>query len=228
MNPALRAKTTLLMLRRGERAEILHELASRLYSDDASYVLRRDLARPLLPRPVAKIPISVRPMEPGDFPQIVAERPRRLPALRANIPTCYVATTDGGSICYMQWLIGADQQDRLRPYFKGELAGYQGDTVLLEFAYTFERFRGRGIMAAAMAEIAEQGLPLGARWALTYVKHDNVPSLKGCANAGFRPYMMRRESWRGLRLRQSFSMLGEDTLYPFEHETPAYRQTASN
>jgi RimJ/RimL family protein N-acetyltransferase len=128
----------------------------------------------------------------------------------------------------MQWLIQADQQDRLRPYFKGELAGYGNDTVLLEFAYTFERFRGQGIMGAAMAQIAEQGLPLGARWAITYVKHDNVPSLKGCANAGFRPYMMRTESWRGFRLRQSFRALEEGTLYPFECKSAARRQAAPN
>jgi hypothetical protein len=140
MNPALRAKTTLLMLLHGEEAEIFSELANRLYSDDTSYILRRDLARALVPRPVAKIPFRIRPMEARDLPRILAERPRRLPALRANIPTCYVATTEDGSICYMQWLIRANHQDRLRPYFKGELAGYASDTVLLEFAYTFERF----------------------------------------------------------------------------------------
>jgi GNAT superfamily N-acetyltransferase len=221
MDLALRAKTMLLMLLRGDTAEILGELANRLHSDDASYILRRDLARPLVPSPAAKIPFRIRPMEPGDLPTIVAERPRRLPALRAGIPTCYVATTEDGSICYMQWLIGAAHQDRLRPHFKGELAGFESDTVLLEFAYTFERFRGQGIMGAAMAEVAQQGLRLGARWALTYVKHDNVPSLKGCANAGFRPYMLRTESWRAFRLRQSFRVLAEGALYPFERELAA-------
>jgi hypothetical protein len=227
MNPALKAKTTLLMLRHGEKGEILSEFANRLYSDDASYILRRDLAC-LLPRPpVAKIPIHVRPLGEKDLPGIIAERPRRLPALRADIPTCYVAVTDGGSICYMQWLIQADQQDRLRPYFKGELAGYDNDTVLLEFAYTFVRFRGRGIMADAMAQIAEQGIRLGARWAITYVKQDNVASLKGCANAGFRPYMIRMESWRGFRLRQSFRILEPEALYPFERQS-SNGQTASN
>jgi GNAT superfamily N-acetyltransferase len=216
MNPAIRAKTTLLMIRNGEVPDILRELAHRVHSDEASYVLRRDLSVPLNPRPKAKIPIRIRPMEPSDLPQILAERPRRLPVLQANIPTCYVATVEEGSICYMQWLVGADQQMRLRPYFKGELAGYDRDTVLLEFAYTFERFRGCGIMSAAMAEIAEQGLARGARWALTYVKDDNVASLKGCAKAGFRPYMIRRETWRGFRLRQSFRSLEAGARFPFE------------
>ena len=219
MKLALRAKTLLLMLRRGEQAEILTELANRLYSDDASLILRRDLTWPLVPRPAAKISIRIRPIESIDLAEIIAERPRRLPALRANIPTCYVAITEEGSICYMQWLIQADQQDRLRPFFKGELASYESETAILEFAYTFERFRGQGIMGAAMAEIAEQALLRGARWAITYVKHDNVASLKGCANAGFHPYMIRTESWRGFRLRQSFRVLAKGTLFPFELES---------
>jgi hypothetical protein len=58
----------------------------------------------------------------------------------------------------------------LRPFFKGELASYESETAILGFAYTFERFRGQGIMGAAMAEIAEQELLRGARWAITYVK----------------------------------------------------------
>src|SRR5215472_1987068 len=107
---ALRAKTLLLMLLRGEETEMLQELMGRLYSNQASYILRRDLAQPLLPRPSAKIPIRIRPMEPGDIRAIVAERPRRLPALKANIPTCYVVAAEDGSICFMQWLIKAAQQ----------------------------------------------------------------------------------------------------------------------
>jgi GNAT superfamily N-acetyltransferase len=216
---ALRAKTLLLMLLRGEKNEMLKELTDRLYSDQASYILRRDLARPLVPRPSAKIPIRIRPIEPADISTIVAERPRRLPALRANIPTCFVAAAEDGSICYMQWLIRADQQGLLRPYFKGQLAGYENDTVLLEFAYTFLRFRGQGIMAAAMAEIAERALPMGARWAITYVNRDNLASLKGCANAGFRPYMIRTEKWRGFRLRQSFRVAGNGPGYRSERES---------
>jgi GNAT superfamily N-acetyltransferase len=203
----VKARTALLMVRNRETSEIFRELAHRVYSQEASYLLRRDLAIPLITRPVAKISFHIRPIESRDMEQILEERPRRLPVLLANIPTCYVAQTSDGSICYMQWLVTADQQNRLIPYFKGELADYGEDTVLLEFAYTFKRFRGAGIMSAAMAEIAEKGLELGARWASTYVKSDNIASLKGCANAGFHPHMVRSESWRAFRLQQAFTPL---------------------
>ena len=121
----------------------------------------------------------------------------------------------------MQWVIGADQQNRFRPYFKGELAAYDNDTLLCEFSYTPERFRGHGIMAAALAEMIEQASLPGARWAITYVRTDNVASLKSCARAGFRPYMLRTESWRGFRLRQAFRLLEQQALYPFEREPTA-------
>jgi len=67
----------------------------------------------------------------------------------------------------------------------------------------------------------EQASPPGARWAITYVRTDNVASLKSCARAGFRPYMLRTESWRGFRLRQAFRLLEQQALYPFEREPTA-------
>jgi hypothetical protein len=57
--------------------------------------------------------------------------------IREDIPTCYVATADDGSLCYMQWMVNWEQQKRLRPYFKGQLHPFHSETVLLEFAYTF-------------------------------------------------------------------------------------------
>jgi hypothetical protein len=73
-------------------------------------------------------------------------------------------------------------------------------------------------MATAMTQIAEKGLEHGARWAVTYVESDNLPSLKGCANCGFRPYMLRHETWRGFHLSQTFSLLPPNSKYPFEEK----------
>ena len=212
-------RTVLMVVRRGETREILEEARERLYSNSSSLILRRDLSVPLK-APAAKLPITVRPLRASDLACIVKERPRRYPVLRADIPTCYVAESNDGEICYMQWLIEARDQSRLKPYFKGELKELRADEVLLEFAYTFEKFRGQGVMAAAMAQIAEQGIPTGARWALTYVKDENVASLKGCAKAGFRPYIERQERWRFFRLRQSFRLLPEGARYSFEQDSP--------
>ena len=56
---------------------------------------------------------------------------------------------------------------------------------------TPQAYRGRHIMPAAMARIAEKATALGARRVITFVADDNVPSLKGCARAGFAPVSAR-------------------------------------
>ena len=75
--------------------ELVKRLAKLIYSTSECYVLRRDLTVPLVPRPVAKVPISVRPLEPRDMPQIIAERPSGLllGILRTGLLQCYVALT---------------------------------------------------------------------------------------------------------------------------------------
>jgi hypothetical protein len=196
----------LLVVRSGKFAKLAQELVKRVFSNSESYLLRRDLTVPFQ-APAPKQPIEVRPISDGDIPAILAARPGRLLILKANIPTCYVGITESGQISYMQWLIGQPDLERFRPFFDGELKDLRKDEVLLEFAYTFEQFRGQKIMPAAMAAIAEKGLMSGARYAVTYVQKDNIAALKGCAAAGFSPYMIRNERWRIFSFKESFRSL---------------------
>jgi len=200
------AQRFLLVVRSGKFAKLARELVKRVFSNSESYLLRRDLTVPFQAS-AAKQPIEVRPIKDSDIPGILSARPGRLLILQANIPTCYLATTANGEICYMQWLVEQSDLDRFRPFFDGELGNLRKDEVLLEFAYTFEQFRGQKIMPAAMAAIAEKGLLSGARYAVTYVQKDNIAALKGCAAAGFSPYMIRDERWRIFSFKESFRNL---------------------
>ncbi len=200
------AQRFLLVVRSGKFAKLARELVKRVFSNSESYLLRRDLTVPFNAH-APKQPIEVRPIRDSDIPAILSARPGRLLILKANIPTCYLGITASGEISYMQWLIGQVDLDRFRPFFDGELRNLRKDEVLLEFAYTFEQFRGQKIMPAAMAAIAEKGLLSGARYAVTYVQKDNVAALKGCAAAGFSPYMIRNERWRIFSFKESFRSL---------------------
>jgi RimJ/RimL family protein N-acetyltransferase len=200
------AERFLLVARSGKFAKLARELVKRVFSNSESYLLRRDLTVPFQAS-AAKQPIEVRPITDSDIPAILEARPGRLLILRANIPTCYLAITASGEICYMQWLVEQSDLERFRPFFDGELGNLRKDEVLLEFAYTFEKFRGQKIMPAAMAAIAEKGLSSGARYAVTYVQKDNLAALKGCAAAGFSPYMIRDERWRIFSFKESFRTL---------------------
>jgi hypothetical protein len=205
------AQRFLLVVKSGKLVKLAQELVKRVFSNSESYLLRRDLTVPFHAS-ASKQEIEIRPIRDSDVPVILAARPGRLLILRANIPTCYVAVTAAGEICYMQWLVEPGDLDRFRPFFDGELNNLRKDEVLLEFAYTFEQFRGQKIMPAAMAVIAEKGLLSGARYAVTYVQKDNIAALKGCAAAGFAPYMVRNERWRIFSFKESFRSLPDGVV----------------
>jgi hypothetical protein len=195
-------------------------VARRLRSNVEAFGLRRDLTVPF-EAPRAAIPIEVRPLEERDVPHLLEPNLARLSAeekwdratrkrlLEAGFGTPYVAVTDGDVPCYVQWLFGHKDNKYLSDYFHGAFPVLTVDEALLEGAFTPDAFRGKRIMAAAMASIAERGTDLGARWVLTFVGTENTPSLKGCARAGFSTYTRRLQEWRTFRCRTSFRPLDQ-------------------
>jgi len=187
-----------------------------------SYGLRRDLNVPI-EHPSAKIPISVRPMRDEDLDILLPDDPL-LPEqerMEANWRRGFARNVGGGgfvaiderdgSPAYMQWLLSPAQNDFIARLKTFPLL--QADEALLENAYTPPSHRGLGIMSAAMALIAERAADFGARYVMTFVGHDNVPSLKGCRRAGFDPDMVhhRHDSLFGVIRRNSFEkMAAED------------------
>jgi GNAT superfamily N-acetyltransferase len=194
-------------------------VAYRLHSDSASLGLRRDLRVPFT-GPGAKIPITVRPLAEADdlsaldpeaglsadeaFARLVQRR-----LLRSGLQTCYVAIAPDGKPCYMQWIIPPTGNARLRAVF-GNLYPVLGpEEALLEGAYTFDAYRGQGIMGAAMTQVAEQAARFGGRWVITFVDERNPASVKGCVRAGFAPYLKRYE-----RFRLFFRKVTFETIHP--------------
>lgn len=212
------ARTIMMMVRRGETAALLREVRERIYSNDTSMILRCDMwEHRLAPQP--KIALSIRRLQTRDLPLIIKERPRRLPVLLAKISTCYVAVTETDDLAFMLWVVFDSEWERLKPHFKGHIhSSLQPDECLFEFAYTFEKFRGKGVMSAALVMIAEQAVRQrpSVRWAYNYIRQGNLPSLKGCRNAGFRPFIKRQEHWRAMRLRETFIRLEPGARFPFE------------
>lgn len=191
----------------------------RVRSDDAAVGLRRDLDVPHT-APEALVPITVRPIADRDVPAILGtedaaldaeekwERARRLRLLETGAGTCYVAVTGDDEPCYMQWLFGHRDNEFVQRYFRGAFPVLDERTALLEDAFTPTAFRGKRIMSAAMARIAEQGRGLGARYVVTFVGVDNAASLKGCRRAGFEVYVERDQRWRLFRQTVDFRVPG--------------------
>jgi RimJ/RimL family protein N-acetyltransferase len=187
-------------------------------SDWVSLGLRRDLDVPF-PAPAAKIPLTIRPLCDEDWAALfdssepgISDEERQLMTSRKELAlervgSPFVAVTADGEPCYIQWLFSPHENERMRDFFNGVFPRLQPDEMLLEGAFTPEKHRGKGIMPCAMAQIAEQAAARGARWVVTFVTEDNVPSLKGCDRAGFSPYIRRSVRWSGLRKTVRFGEL---------------------
>jgi len=219
-------RAALSLIRHGHAGEVIRELRRRLYSTRRSYCLLRDLSVEF-PSPQAKIAIAVRRLEEEDVPAILdvsrrqtgsdrSARMRRLRLIEYGIPTCYVAVTSDGTPCYLQWLMGHEQNERIRTFFGGEYPRLDRNEMLLENAFTAESFRGMRIMPCAMSRIAEKANQSHADRVITFVDEANIPSLKGCERAGFVPYLLRTERSRFFRRSFEIERLPEGTAYPFD------------
>lgn len=196
---------SLLVLSEGP-AKAWSAIRYRVYSDSTSLGLRRDLSLPF-EKAAAKIPITVRPLAPSDDlsaldpePDLPADEAlsrlvqRRL--LQSGLRVCYVAIAPDGKPCYMQWAIPATENHRVRGVFGNLYPVLASNEALLEGAYTPTAYRGKGIMGAAMAQVADRAADYGARWVITFVDERNSASVKGCVRAGFAPYLKRHERFR--------------------------------
>jgi RimJ/RimL family protein N-acetyltransferase len=198
----------------GHNKVAVQMVLERLYGNSSAVGLRRDLSK-AFPVPSAKLPIVVRPLRRDDDLTFLREgeeessrfRFGQLRLVEANLPTCHVAVSTKGDICYMQWLIPAAENEQIQAHFGSQFPLLKPDEALLEGAYTIPTYRGQGIMACAMAQIAEEAVQFGARWAMTFVAPGNEPSLRGCERAGFEPYIRRNEAWRMFHRRIDFGSL---------------------
>jgi GNAT superfamily N-acetyltransferase len=203
------------------RIRIAGRLRLGLYSKSMRYGLRRDLGVPI-ERPSAKIPIEVRLATEADLRSLLSledsqndnhdrlEIAWRRAFADKGAKRCFVAVDlRTNTPCYMQWLFNAADN----PFIQ-ELGGFpqlEPHEALLENAYTPAKYRGLGIMSAAMARIAEHAADIGASHVLTFVDDHNIASLKGCQRAGFYPHLLhhRVQMVFGLVKRNDFETLSE-------------------
>jgi len=199
----------------GNPGIVLKEALRRMRSRTTYYGLERDLKKPAA-MPASRIPIIVRPLMEQDIPFILArsgngrseqelkDMARRSLLIKAEFSRCFVAADPNNRPCYMQWLIGPEENKKVQDYFKGGFPVLGPDEVLLEGAYTPPQYRGMGIMACAMFQISEKGKGIGAKRAMTFVHENNTAALAGCTRAGFHKFLIREDVWRNFRRTLSF------------------------
>lgn len=221
------------LIRAGHWRDVVNAGKTFISSESLSFGLKRDVTKPF-PVPAAKVPIHVRPISSSEVlwllseseetlsADAVKERNIRIRMAEANLATCYVALTDGDEPTYIQWLMGASENATIHQIFGERFPTLAADEMLLEGAFTFEAWRGKGIMACAMAQITDEAPTYGARSVITFVGDGNIASLKGCKRCGFEPYIRRTDTLRFFRHHARFSALTErDTGESFGAAIPA-------
>lgn len=216
------------LLANNQFSKIWWLLCKQTYSTDTWFGMKRDL-REELQKPRAKINISVRPLEDRDLGQLLntdgltAEEVKLVGwqhrLLSKSLQTCYVAVTDDGTPCYMQWLIGPAENKNILGAFRGLFPELKENEALLEGAYMHPSFRGLGIMPDAMCQISEKALGIGANEVITFVGIDNIASLKGCKSCGYHPYMLLKRRWLLFTKAVSSGPIPEDVMAGYETMT---------
>lgn len=222
LNPFLyRLMRASQLLRTGRYSVLFNELRKQFNSESLSLGLQKDLKQ-YFPLPKAKINISIRGCENEDIDELLGpdtQDPLERRAisdqkgiLNAAIPGCFVAVADDGRPCYMQWLISSECNDVVAGHFGGLFPSLKKSEALLEGAYTPPAFRGKGIMSAAMAQIANKASDNNANIVCTFVDINNIASLKGCKRAGFTPYVLRKERWFMFHRTITFCLIPEELI----------------
>jgi RimJ/RimL family protein N-acetyltransferase len=192
-----------------------------LYAELTRYGLVRDLSHNFQ-APGAKIPLAVRPLADRDLATLfghagaateLSERMEvawRRAFIEKGARGGFVTIDERTATpCYVQWLLSPRDNAFIEKI--GGFPPLADGEALLENAYTPPAYRGLGVMAAAMAQIAERARDFGARKVLTFVATDNIASLKGCQRAGFHPHLLHRRTRLGFGLftRDHFETLPE-------------------
>ncbi|HEX6981420.1 MAG TPA: GNAT family protein [Balneolaceae bacterium] len=158
------------------------------------------------------------------FPELVNKR-RKL--VKANIPNCYVAVTDDDTPCYLQWLMGPEQNERIQSFFGKAFPKLDKDEALLEGAFANPAFRGMGVMPEAMSKITTEAVNIGVHRVITFVSIGNIPSLKGCKRAGFSPYVLKKDRRFLFQHKVSFHAIPDDMLSAYHEATGGRRKRMS-
>lgn len=179
--------------------------------------IRDDLSVPF-PAPPAKIPLTVRKLQPGDDLSLVADTPGLAPEvarhradqrwlLNSDLPAPWVAIDPDGAVCFIAYMFTAEDNPRMQALW-GPLAPIlEPGEALIEGIFTSERHRGLGVFMDAGTKMLDQARALGIRYALGFAGEKNLGTFKVAERAGWTRHFKRVERWFLFRQRVTFETL---------------------
>jgi GNAT superfamily N-acetyltransferase len=188
-----------LLLKIGGLKAFFTQLRRQIYSKDILFGLEKDLDANIA-QVSSRLPHSLRQASETEMEELItkakAESKESVHELierkwfyECGFCDCYAArTTDTGDLCFVAWLVSAKNGHLVNRGFKSRLPRLGEDELLLENCYTFEKYRGNGIMPSVLVELRELARSKGCKRLIAYVRQDNAASMRVFEKLAFRQF----------------------------------------
>ena len=217
--------------RKAGRDLLLERAWQQLWLDKLFFGLRCDLEK-LPPAPKAKMAVEMDPLDLKAFHGFEAEYAMvtghdavevyaRERLREAGVSGAHLTVGPNGEPAFVHWLIMPPTQEELHRFQPGRYRKLGPQEALVEGAYTFTAFRGKGLMIEGMAQLLVKAREAGMKTAWTYVALENIPSLRGCARAGFVPDHLRHNRRRLGAMHTDFPPLTLEATAQWDQCVPA-------
>lgn len=98
---------------------------------------------------------------------------------------CYVMKLDN-KIAYLQWIIYPVENELIKKFYKNVFYSINGQQVMIENAFTFPEFRGRGYLPYVTRLLLNKAKKDGYKSAIGYIRTDKTTSLNEFFKMGFK------------------------------------------
>ncbi len=189
-----------LQLRLGGYKALFPQLKRQVYRRTVSVGFNLDLQESDIPQVEAKIRYTLRLATKDDMDEALQKASSgnkgsardlvyRRWLYEDGYHNCYIArTADTNDLCFMQFTMYPDDDKVVEGRFKGWFPKLKEDEVLIEGAYTFEKYRGQGLYPSVTAEQLRICREKGFKRVVAHIEKDNVASIKGIEKVGFTPF----------------------------------------
>ncbi len=209
------------LIRKGKFKSVIKGFTKKLYSETISFALKRDSnLEHKIPRAFVKF--TFRLYKESDADYFVNDEDNI--TLIKQLPKCYVAITNEGIPFFRIWLLNSSQNKKMKEFWGDTFQELKDDEVLTESAFTTPKFRGLGIMPAAMALLAEEAKKKGKRYTITVTPITNINSLKATNYAGFKPYAIRKEKYFLFKKSVSYEETSNELMESYNEITSRKRK----
>lgn len=198
------------LFKEGKLKMLWKGISKHLKSENTAFCLKRDLHQDHK-KPMVLLKVTVRPAKTEDEPFFTMDDSNSgsIDAFK----NCFVAVTQDGIPCFRLWMIDASENHLIEKTWGDLFPKLKNDEVYMESAYTIPKYRGRGLQAYVLNEVAEIAKKdFGANTALTYVATDNVNSIRSITYAGFEPNFLRTETWFLFKNSVNFGEISDDLM----------------